>query len=99
MLGRLLFMLRHRIRLLEWDVEDARLARHRHIASNTVLLAGKQVEVWMDGAWSRVAEGYEATGEIWMGVALELECDRLGAAFEPDFTAHNSFDAIIDLTA
>ena len=41
----------------------------------------------------------QATGEIGMGVALEFERHRFGAAFHPDFAAHDSLDAIVNLAA
>jgi hypothetical protein len=53
----------------------------------------------MGEALTGIREGEEAAGEIRMGIALEIERERLGQAFEPDFAAHDSFGAVIELAA
>ena len=44
-----------------------------------------------------IRKGEPATGQVRMRVTLEFELQRLGAALDPDFTAHDSLHAVVNL--
>ena len=57
MLGRLFFSLRHRIRLLDRNLENARFARSGHVAGDAELFVGERIEMRMGEALPRISEG------------------------------------------
>src|SRR6266498_4145082 len=59
----------------------------------------QRLEMWMRKPLLPVGKREQATGEIRPGVALEFKDHRFGAALDPDVAAHDSFDAVVDLTA
>ena len=82
------------------NLEHAHFSRSGHVADAAELNHGcRESRCGCANALERISEGEQATGEIGMSIALEIEHDRFSAAFHPDFTAHHSFGAIVNLAA
>src|SRR5207248_1352425 len=93
MLGRLFFSLRHRIRLLDRNLENARFARSSHVAGHAELFAGERIEMRMGEALSTVSKGEYATGEIRASIPFAIQNYRLIATCGPAFAASDSLGA------
>src|SRR5271157_3016189 len=47
----------------------------------------------------RILEFEQAAGQVGMRIALEFQRNRPGTTLDPDFAAHDSLDAIVNLAA
>jgi hypothetical protein len=55
--------------------------------------------LWIRDGRLPIVERKQATGKVGPGIAFQFEHHRFWAAFEPDFAAHNSFHAIVNVAA
>src|SRR5208282_3046222 len=75
------------------------LPRGRQVADRAALDGMQCVKARMRNTLERIGERKQTTGKVGMGVALEIECHRLGAAFHPDFAAHHALHTVVNLAA